>query len=128
MSTAPAAPREVPPPASAQALKEQWARLITQAYEADPLLCPQCGGPMRIIASIGQPEVIEKILTHLGLWPAHAHGPPGVNRRIAGHCYSGALESGIRVERRGVGNYVNFRCSLSMVRAPRVDVPGALHQ
>jgi len=31
---------------------------------------------MRIIAFFDQPEVIEKILTHLGLWPAHAHGPP----------------------------------------------------
>ncbi len=31
---------------------------------------------MRIIAIIEQPEVIEKILTHLGLWSAHAHGPP----------------------------------------------------
>jgi hypothetical protein len=31
---------------------------------------------MRIIAFIEQPEVIEKILTHLGLWPAQAHSPP----------------------------------------------------
>jgi len=30
----------------------------------------------RIIAFIEQPEVIEKILTHLGRWPAQAHGPP----------------------------------------------------
>jgi hypothetical protein len=30
---------------------------------------------MRIIAFIEQPEVIEKILTHLGLWPAPAHSP-----------------------------------------------------
>jgi len=28
------------------------------------------------IAFIEQPEVIEKILTHLGLWPAPAHSPP----------------------------------------------------
>ncbi len=31
---------------------------------------------MRIIAFIEQPEVIEKILTHLGLWPTHIHSPP----------------------------------------------------
>jgi hypothetical protein len=31
---------------------------------------------MRIIAFIEQPAVIEKILTHLGLWPARAHSPP----------------------------------------------------
>jgi hypothetical protein len=31
---------------------------------------------MRIIAFIEQPEVIEKILTHLGLRPIHIHSPP----------------------------------------------------
>jgi len=31
---------------------------------------------MRIIACIEQPEVTEKILTHLGLWPTHIHSPP----------------------------------------------------
>ena len=31
---------------------------------------------MRIIAGIAQPEVIAKILTHLGLWPDISHGPP----------------------------------------------------
>ena len=29
-----------------------------------------------IIAFIEQPEVIEKILTHFGLWPAQSHSPP----------------------------------------------------
>ncbi len=28
------------------------------------------------IAFIDQPDVIEKILTHLGLWPHPAHAPP----------------------------------------------------
>jgi hypothetical protein len=56
--------------------KRAWARLIKQVYEVDPLLCPRCAGPMRIIAFIEQPEVIAKILTHLGLWPACAHSPP----------------------------------------------------
>jgi hypothetical protein len=57
---------------SASAAKRAWARLIKQVYEADPLMCPRCTGPMRIIAFIEQPEVIEKILTHLGLWPAQS--------------------------------------------------------
>jgi hypothetical protein len=30
-----------------------------QVYEADPLMCPRCTGPMRIIAFIEQPEVID---------------------------------------------------------------------
>ena len=28
--------------------------------------CPQCGGPLKIIAAIVDPTVIAKILTHLG--------------------------------------------------------------
>ncbi len=31
---------------------------------------------MQILAFIDQTEVIEKILTHLGLWPYPAHAPP----------------------------------------------------
>jgi len=31
---------------------------------------------MRIIAFIDQREVIEKIFTHLGLWPFPSHAPP----------------------------------------------------
>ena len=58
------------------AAKRAWARLIKQVYEVDPLVCTQCGGPMRIIAFIEQAEVIEKILAHLGLWPAPSHSPP----------------------------------------------------
>ncbi len=58
------------------AAKRAWARLIKQVYEVDPLVCPRCGGAMRIFAFIEQLNVIEKILTHLGLWPASAHSPP----------------------------------------------------
>jgi len=59
------------------AAKRAWARLIKQVYEVDPLVCTQCGGSMRIIAFIEQAEVIEKILSHLGLWPVPTHSPPG---------------------------------------------------
>ena len=58
------------------AAKHAWARLIQQVYEVDPLVCPRCAGPMRIIAFIEQPAVIEKILTHLGMWAASVHSPP----------------------------------------------------
>jgi hypothetical protein len=58
------------------AAKRAWARLIKQVYEVDPLVCPRCGSAMRIIAFIEQPAVIEKILTHLSLWPALSHSPP----------------------------------------------------
>ena len=35
-------------------------------YETDPLVCPKCSGEMRIISFIDQPDVIKKILEHLG--------------------------------------------------------------
>jgi hypothetical protein len=43
-----------------------WALLLARIYECLPLLCPRCGQPMRIIAFILDPPVIERILTHVG--------------------------------------------------------------
>ncbi|MBP2670992.1 MAG: hypothetical protein H6Q85_1058 [candidate division NC10 bacterium] len=41
------------------AAKVAWARLSTQVYEVDPLVRPRYTGPMRIIAFIEQPAVID---------------------------------------------------------------------
>ena len=43
-----------------------WAMLLARIYECLPLLCPKCGQPMRIIAFILEPPVIEQILGHMG--------------------------------------------------------------
>ena len=67
---------EIPPPLGSSIFKQRWAEFIKKVYAADPLVCVRCGGAMRIIAWIDQPDVIEKILTHLGLWPHPAHAPP----------------------------------------------------
>ena len=45
-------------------------------YEFDPLICPKCQGPMRIISFIEEIEIIEIILRHLGLWDIRNHDPP----------------------------------------------------
>jgi hypothetical protein len=50
-----------------------WAHLMKRAFASDVLTCPRCGGEMRLIAVIEDPAVIEKVLTHLGLWQ---RGPP----------------------------------------------------
>ncbi len=47
--------------------KASWARFIKNVYEADPLLCPSCGGQMRIISFIEDGQVIYRILKHLNL-------------------------------------------------------------
>jgi len=33
-------------------VRRSWARFIRQVYEVDPLLCPRCGGTMKVIAVI----------------------------------------------------------------------------
>lgn len=58
-----------------------WARLLKRVFGIDVEICHLCGGQMKIIAAIEDPQVIKKILEHLGLpnkppipWPAR--GPP----------------------------------------------------
>jgi hypothetical protein len=58
-----------------------WAALIARIYEVFPLLCPMCGGQMRIIAFITFSADIHKILEHIGVAPeapriTPARGPP----------------------------------------------------
>ena len=58
-----------------------WAALIARIYEVFPLICPMCGGQMRIIAFITFSADIHKILEHIGVGPeapriAPARGPP----------------------------------------------------
>ena len=40
---------------------------MRRAFEADVLACPKCGGRMIVLATIEDPAVIRRILTHLGL-------------------------------------------------------------
>jgi hypothetical protein len=76
---------EVNPDAPRSAVKRAaarcWALLLARIFECLPLVCPRCGEPMRIIAFVLDPPVIERILTHIGepteappLGPAR--GPP----------------------------------------------------
>ena len=41
--------------------------MIKKVYEVDPLLCPQCGGEMKVISFIEDHKVIDKIIAHLKL-------------------------------------------------------------
>ena len=70
--------------------RQRWAALIKRVYEVDPLVCPRCGGSMRIISFIEkrQGDVIRKILTHCGLWEdpeaAERPSPAAANGMVAG--------------------------------------------
>jgi len=48
-----------------------WRELIKKIWEVDPLSCPRCAHPMKIISLINQSDVIERILRHLGLCKEH---------------------------------------------------------
>lgn len=45
----------------------KWADLLKRIFLVEALSCPRCGGQMKVIANIDDPEVIHKILSHLGL-------------------------------------------------------------
>ena len=61
--------------------RRSWARLIKKVFEADPLVCPRCSGPLKIISLIGDGPVIEKILRHLKLWNRPERPPPPAPER-----------------------------------------------
>jgi len=45
-------------------------------YEVDPLICPRCGGDMRIIAFIEDYKIVKKILDYLGIYEFERKRPP----------------------------------------------------
>ena len=53
----------------------RWAVLLARIYEVLPLLCPACGGPMRVVSFITDPPVVIAILHHLEL----PHTPPPIS-------------------------------------------------
>ncbi len=42
-----------------------WAQRLKRVFNIDVETCSECGGDVRIIASIEDPAVIQKILAHL---------------------------------------------------------------
>ena len=53
----------------------RWTVLLARIYEVLPLLCPACGGPMRIVSFLADPIVVVAILQHLEL----PHSPPPIS-------------------------------------------------
>jgi len=65
-----------------------WAQRLKRVFAIDIETCRQCGGKLRVIASIEEPAVIERILDHLGhtaetVDPAHpSRAPPQDDRLV----------------------------------------------
>ncbi|MBU2563153.1 MAG: hypothetical protein KJ568_01730 [Actinobacteria bacterium] len=64
-------------------LNRSWARLIQKIYEVDPLICPKCGGDMRVIAFIEDYKIIKKILDYLGIYEfGKKRSPPKIDTTL----------------------------------------------
>ena len=61
------------PPVNPRPRNYSWAQLMKRVFAIDVLLCPDCGGQMRILAAIHPPDTTRRILDCLGL-PSRA--PP----------------------------------------------------
>ncbi len=53
-----------------------WAERLKRVFKLDIELCPRCGGRLRVIATITQPEVIQKLLDHVQQPQAPPRQPP----------------------------------------------------
>jgi ribosomal protein S27E len=53
-----------------------WAEMIRKVYEVDPMLCPQCGATMRVIAFLTDYAVVDRIINHLKLTFVAERPPP----------------------------------------------------
>jgi hypothetical protein len=59
-----------------------WAVLLQRTYGVNARRCPRCAAQMRVMATIIEPAVVKKILSHLGLPtqplpPGRARDPTG---------------------------------------------------
>jgi hypothetical protein len=55
-----------------------WAQRLKRVFEIDITLCPLCGGQLRVIADITDPELISRILDHV-----NSRAPPRLPPRHA---------------------------------------------
>jgi ribosomal protein S27E len=53
-----------------------WAEMIRKVYEVDPMICPRCGGRMRVVAFLTEYAVVDRIIRHLELTFVAEKPPP----------------------------------------------------
>ncbi len=52
-----------------------WAERLQRVFAIDITQCPHCGGRLRVIADVTDPQLIERILEHLRAKPPPRAGP-----------------------------------------------------
>lgn len=75
-----------------------WAVLIARIYEVFPLLCPICGGQMRIIAFITYSADIRQILNHIGVDAEPPRITPARGAPLWDGCDDAQMGEGVDVE------------------------------
>ena len=80
-ATGPALPSPVAGRRTGRHPHPSWAELLRRAWAVDVLACRACGGRLRLLATIQDPAVVHRVLTHLGLptespQPLPARAPP----------------------------------------------------
>jgi len=64
-----------PEPTTRRRCSPSWARLIAKVFQADPLVCRRCGGPLKVVAYITDSLAIRQTLEHLDLTPPEKPPP-----------------------------------------------------
>ena len=72
--------------------------LIARIYEVFPLLCPMCGGQMRLIAFITEGTQIRKILDHIGVDSEPPHIAPARGPPLWDECGGAQMDDGAQIE------------------------------
>ena len=89
-----------------------WAVLVARIYEVFPLLCPICGGQMRIIAFITHRADIRQILDHIGVDSELPHITPASALPLWDDCGAHTDD----------GTQIEPDCDLAAQPAPEFDV------
>src|SRR5438094_7034777 len=55
------------PESSLRRKNYSWSQLLRRVFNIDVSVCERCGGPVRVLAAIQEPETAEKILNYFGL-------------------------------------------------------------
>jgi hypothetical protein len=50
--------------------------MIRKVYEVDPMICPKCGGTMKVVAFITEYSAVDRIIDHLKLTFVAEKPPP----------------------------------------------------
>jgi hypothetical protein len=53
-----------------------WAEMIRKVYEIDTMVCPECGGTMKVVAFITDYRAVDRIIDHLRLTFVAEKPPP----------------------------------------------------